>query len=167
MSTHTTRLRPLLASAALLSAFWATTAHAEEEFPGALADAAGMECVPTCLMCHTVNPGTAGTFTRKVGWALSMTGKLKPAAGDVAAFNEAWKTYEAAAPTGDLDNIKKGIEPESLQNVCSPTYGCGATFARTTHKSSLSSAMAAAFFSLVASLWVTRRRLRGGSKHAA
>jgi hypothetical protein len=140
-------------------------ARAEQEFPGALAEAADMACVPTCLMCHTVNPGTAGTWTKPLGIALGVPVATGKAAGAEAvdAFNAAWRTY-AADPTNaaNVAQIKQGREPGSGQDVCGPTYGCGASFASEAPKGSLSSALAAACFLLLASLWRVGRRLGGG-----
>jgi hypothetical protein len=162
-------LRALIAAMALCAtSFWVSLARAEEEFPGALTDAADMACVPTCLMCHTVNPGTAGSWTKPLGTALMSTGKLKAGAGDVDAFNAAWALYAAApANAASVAAIKLGIEPGMMQDVCGPKYGCGASFARATPKGALSSTLAAACFVLIASVWGARRRLRGGRGNTA
>ena len=155
------KLRLLLSAATLCAGSWPSLALAEEEFPGALAEAADMACVPTCLMCHSVNPGTAGTWGEKpLGIALGTSGKLKPGAGDVDAFNEAWKAYAAnAANARNVTLIKQGIEPKAEQDVCGPKYGCGATLAQTPSRGvSGSSATIIAAVSLAAGLWVARRR---------
>lgn len=124
-----------------------------------------MACVPTCLMCHTVNPGTAGTWTKPLGRALGPPVTMSKAGGAdaVEAFNAAWRTYAAdPANAPNVALIKQGREPGSEQDVCGPRYGCGASFAREDPKGSLSSALAAACFLLVAGLWNVRRRLRDG-----
>ena len=157
----------LLGGVALcVASAWPTLAHAEEEFPGALTEAADMVCVPSCLMCHTSNPGTASTWAQKpLGAALGapVTASKQMGIDAVDAFNDAWGRY-AADPNNktNVDLIRRGIEPSTMQDVCGPKYGCGASFARTTPKGSLSSVLAAAGFVLLASLWGVRRRLRGG-----
>lgn len=163
-------LRALVAGMAFLVAgSWVSLARAEEEFPGALAEAADMACVPTCLMCHEDNPGRAGTWgTKPLGRALA--GPLLPraGAGDVDAFNAAWAAFAAdPANAATVGLIKQGYEPGKMQDVCGPKYGCGASFARATPKGSVSSTLAAACFVLIASAWGARRRLRGGRDNAA
>src|SRR5687767_8066338 len=136
MPASSSLLRALLAGTAFcVAGSFVSLAHAEEEFPGALTDAADMECVPTCLMCHTNNPGTIGTYTKPLGSGLIGTGKLKPGAADIDAFNAAWATY-AGVPANEANValIKRGIEPGAMQDVCGPKYGCGASFARATPK---------------------------------
>ena len=105
-------------------------ARASEVFPGALQEAADMQCVPLCTMCHTSNPGNAQTWSaKKLPGALAtatnaqMEAILKP--GDAASLRAAYAVY-AANPdnAGNVANIKKGIDPQYLTNVCGPTYGC-------------------------------------------
>jgi hypothetical protein len=60
-----------------VAALWSTPAHASEVFPGALQEAADMQCVPVCLMCHTTNPGTVGTWTKPLGVAMFAAGARK------------------------------------------------------------------------------------------
>lgn len=159
MSHSWNSIRQLLSGVALcIATCWATTAHAEEEFPGALQEAADMECVPSCLMCHSVNPGTAATFLdRTLGKGLYGTGKLESGTGNVAAFNEAWRDWsskpENAAHVG---LIKQGTEPMTMQNVCGPSYGCGATFAGT--RAGATPMAVSGAFALLAMLWLARRR---------
>jgi hypothetical protein len=140
-----------------MAACWPIAARAEQEFPGALQEAADMECVPTCLMCHTVNPGIAGTHTKLLGAALDGTMKLNRGAGDVDAFKAAWAEYVAKTATPDqLAQIKRGIEPGTGQDVCGPRYGCGASIAR--NRAGTAPAAVAAVVSLLAGLLLARRR---------
>jgi uncharacterized protein (TIGR03382 family) len=153
-------LRALIAAMTFgVASSWVSPAGAEEEFPGALTDAADMECVPTCLMCHTVNPGTASSWARKpLGIALGapITAAKQSGADAVEAFNTAWASY-AAANAENVALIKRGIEPGAMQDVCGPKYGCGATFAPSRGVSGSSATIVAAL-SLAAGLWVMRRR---------
>lgn len=118
-----------------------------------------MACVPTCLMCHTTNPGTASSWgTKPLGVAMGVALVNNKGAGDVDAFNKAWATY-AANNQAAVALIKQGKEPGKQQDVCGPTYGCGATFAHTPSRGlPASSAAVVAALSLAAGLWVARRR---------
>ena len=117
-----------------------------------------MECVPTCLMCHSDNPGKAGTWTKPLGIALRTPVVNAKAAGAdaVEAFNTAWASY-APANAENVALIKRGIEPGAMQDVCGPKYGCGATFAPSRAVSGSSATIVAAL-SLAAGLWAMRRR---------
>ena len=109
-------------------------AHASPVFPGALQEAANMECVPLCTMCHASNPGTALSWVakevgRQVKSAAYPNGMPILKAGDEESLKAAFKVYAAslaADPMGaaKLARIQKGIEPISGEDVCGPTYGC-------------------------------------------
>lgn len=131
---------------------------AEEEFPGALAEAAQMDCVPTCLMCHTSNPGKADTWPgRKLSVDLLATGKFRLKAGDTAGVKAAYAEY-AASHAAEAEQIKKGIQPETGQDVCSPTYGCGARMAAANPSDDASMWAAALTAALLGVVWARRRR---------
>lgn len=158
MSHSWNSIRLLLSGVTLcLATCWSTAASAEEEFPGALQEAADMECVPTCLMCHSVNPGTANTYTKPLAGALLATGEFKRGAGDADGLKRAWQSY-ASNPANAMNValIKQGIEPGAKENVCGPVYGCGATFAR--QRAGSAPAAVAGIFVLVSMLWLARRR---------
>jgi hypothetical protein len=105
-----------------LAALWSTPAQASEVFPGALQEAAGMQCVPVCLMCHTTNPGTAGTWTRPLGAALFNGGMRK---GDTDSLKRAYKAFAAnPANAAAVADIQAGREPGQHVDVCGPIYGC-------------------------------------------
>lgn len=99
------------------------TARASEVFPGALQEAAGIECVPVCLMCHTSNPGSATTWqARPLALALYANGASK---GDVDSLKAAYKKFEAdPANAAAVADVKAGREPGTHMNVCGPVYGC-------------------------------------------
>lgn len=106
-----------------VAVLWSAPAHGSEVFPGALQEAADMQCVPLCLMCHTTNPGNATSWTMKpLGVALLNLGMRK---GDADSLKKAYKAYSAnqdnAAAVAD---IKAGREPGQHVDVCGPTYGC-------------------------------------------
>lgn len=156
MSRSCYALRRLFSCVGLcVAATWCGLAHAEEEFPGALFEAANMQCVPTCLMCHTVNPGTANTYTQPLGSALNGIGGFKKGAGDVEGLKAAYAKYAAEHPV-EAALITQGIEPGSEKDVCGPIYGCGATFARS--RAGATPAAVSGAFTLLALLWLARRR---------
>lgn len=112
-----------------LAALCSTRAHASEVFPGALQEAADMQCVPVCLMCHTTNPGTATSWqTKLLGPSLQLEGLKK---GDASSLTVAYKAYAAdPANAAAVADIKAGREPREHLDVCGPTYGCGAHVAK-------------------------------------
>lgn len=94
------------------------SALARPEAPGWLVDAAGMECVPQCTMCHLTNPGTISNWsTKPVGQNLFAPIKAE---ADIKPAYTAW----AAANPAAAALVKKGIEPSTGEDVCAPTYGC-------------------------------------------
>jgi MYXO-CTERM domain-containing protein len=136
------RTQPLLQGLILgasLVALWPAAAQARPEYPGAIQEAANMDCVPTCLLCHVVTPGTSSTWQQKpVGNAL-IGHNLEP--GNEDSVQGAWNgiVADSADPTkmcGSVTcatmvaTVPKGIEPSTMSNVCGPTYGCGATIAQ-------------------------------------
>jgi uncharacterized protein (TIGR03382 family) len=156
MSRSSNTLRQLLSGVALcVAGTWCGRVHAEEEFPGALFEAANMQCVPTCLMCHTVNPGTANTYTKKLGGDLNAIGGFEKGGGDVEGLKAAYATWAEANPILAAE-VTRGIEPGLKEDVCGPVYGCGATFART--RAGATPVAVTGVFALLAMLWLARRR---------
>lgn len=155
-------IRSLWLGVASLSsmALWPAIAHAEEEFPGALQEAAEMPCAPSCLLCHTVNPGTAGTFSKPLAQDLMKTGKLNLTAGDIPAFNEAFAVYKAANPD-KAALLAQGVNPDTGEQLCEVTYGCGATIApKPASNSPDKAATAAGVLALLGGVLLMRRRPR-------
>src|SRR4051812_4137424 len=58
----------------LLVMLLAVHASAEETFPGAIQQAAGIQCAPTCLLCHTEIPGNIGNLKQPFGLAVLRSG---------------------------------------------------------------------------------------------
>lgn len=113
------------------------TAHAEEPFPAEISEAAGMPCVPSCLLCHTTNPGQAGTWVGKQFGAYMGTHGAKK--GDAASIKTAYAAFAAdPANMSKVMDLQKGLDPDNNTiNLCTgPTYGCGAHIAKTTPQDS-------------------------------
>lgn len=94
------------------------SALARPEAPGWLMEAAGMECVPLCTMCHLTNPGVADNWAQKpLGAALF---------APINAQTDIKPTYNAWALMYPMEaaKVKAGIEPKTGEDVCGPTYGC-------------------------------------------
>jgi hypothetical protein len=110
-----------------------TAARASEEFPGAIQEAAGMPCAPQCALCHGVTPGTAGTFmNKKLGATLfNIEGNGVVLPHDVAKLKSAYAIY-AAKPENmaAVVDLKAGVDPQTKDSLCGPTYGCGARVAK-------------------------------------
>lgn len=105
-------------------------ARAEEPFPGALQEAAGLACAPSCLICHTTNPGNSSSWAGK-GFGVAMFNNgVKPGAGEAevkAAYDKfAADPMNAAKLALLLDNK----DPDNGQDLCQITYGCGARIAK-------------------------------------
>jgi hypothetical protein len=122
------------ASALLLPA----VAHASEQFPAALQEAAGMPCTPSCVVCHGKVPGDQGSFgARKLPQDVFIKALTIPPAGaaGVPVVKSAFATYAMKASTDPevkrvVDALKDGTDPETGDSLCGPTYGCGAHVAK-------------------------------------
>ena len=106
-------------------------ALASQNFPGAIQESAGMPCVPSCTLCHGVNPGTAATFMNKaLGKTLFTINGAVPA-NDANALKAAYAKYAMdPANAASVAALKEGKDPETGETLCGPTYGCGAHVAK-------------------------------------
>jgi len=105
-----------------------------------------MPCTPSCVVCHGKVPGDASSFfARKLPHALAASGGLPPpGAAGVATLKSDFATYAAKAATDPevlrvITALKQGIDPETGDSLCGPTYGCGAHVAKKAPPSDLSS----------------------------
>lgn len=105
-------------------------ARAEPEFPGAILEAADMRCVPTCLLCHTTNPGNASSWATKPFGVLMFQNGIKK--GDPSSVKTAWSKVAADTAKAELvANVRAGRDPDPPHaDICGPTYGCGAHLAK-------------------------------------
>ena len=130
------RMRKLVLGIASLGAasLWPSLATAEETFPAAIGEAANMPCAPTCTLCHTSNPGRADTWPgKKFGFFIGTHGVVKGAtAADVKMAFNAYKATAATDPAvaTALMALQNGVDPETGESLCGPTYGCGAHVAK-------------------------------------
>jgi MYXO-CTERM domain-containing protein len=104
----------------------AGSALARPEIPGQLQEAANMQCVPLCTMCHQTNPGVKDNWAnsgKELGLFLSgpITNQtdIKPA-----------YTMWAMSNPAKAILVQKGIEPSTGVDVCGPTYGCAVHVAK-------------------------------------
>ena len=104
----------------------AGSALARPEVPGQLQEAANMQCVPLCTMCHSGNPGTLSNWDptgRPLGFALNVPINSQT---DIKPKYLEW----AAMHPDDAAKVQKGIEPKSGADVCGPIYGCAVHVAK-------------------------------------
>jgi hypothetical protein len=133
-------------------------ARASQEFPGALYEAANMPCVPDCVLCHGVSPGTEETWpTKRLGLFLGTNGAKRHEPDTLKA---AFKLYQSnPANSASIAALGLGLDPQTNKDICTPSYGCGATIAH--HHASRSpdtAGVVAGGLALLAGLLVMRRR---------
>jgi hypothetical protein len=111
-------------------------ARAEEIFPAVIQKDANMPCAPSCTLCHTTNPGEAGTWAgKKFGFFMQTNGAMK---GDANSITTAYNAYvarvSAGVPAGmippQLAALQRGEDPDNGTSLCGPSYGCGAHIAK-------------------------------------
>jgi len=111
-------------------------ALASEQFPAALAEAAGIACTPSCVVCHGKTPGDIGSFqARKLARDLIALGLPPPGAAGVPVVKSDFASYAMKASTDPevarvVAALKDGVDPETGDSLCGPTYGCGAHVAK-------------------------------------
>ncbi len=119
----------LTTGAAVLATFLvAGSAQASEVFPAAIQEAADMSCVPSCLLCHTSNPGSITTFQGKPFGKAMFDNGAQPQQADT--LKAAYAKYAMANPSV-AESLKNGIDPDNQSALCNgPAYGCGARIAK-------------------------------------
>ena len=110
-------------------------AYAEGTFPGAIQQAAGIPCAPTCVLCHTEIPGNIGNLKQPFGLQVLRSG-VKP--GDPSSMYTVVATLRANSVDTDrdgkldVDELAAGTNPNTPDpnaELCGPLYGCGAHLA--------------------------------------
>ena len=130
------RIACLLAAAATLLAHGVS--QASPEFPGEIQGLLGMDCPPSCGICH-IDPDGGGDLTI-FGGRMKITGGL--VAGDTSTVWPALATIEMARPIidsdgdglGDIVELRANLNPmingnEKPDEIVCPKYGCGARVA--------------------------------------
>jgi hypothetical protein len=119
----------------LLVVSFALHAGAEPEFPGAIQEAAGIPCTPTCLLCHTAIPGTLANLKQPFGLTVLANG-VQPnhpeSMHTVVARLRDMKIDTDLDGKLDVDELAIGSnpnDPDPRVEICGPTYGCGAHLA--------------------------------------
>ncbi|HTM46123.1 MAG TPA: hypothetical protein VL137_14280 [Polyangiaceae bacterium] len=155
MATHTALTAPWLkrailpAVAALAFAgalVFSRAALASPNFPDVLQKVSGSNCAPSCLLCHSTNPGRATTAAASMKpFAVSVIGKGGVAAagkGDAMIRDIFLKMKNGDPATGapptdsdmdgmsDFTELGMNINPNpGNADLCEVTYGCGARIA--------------------------------------
>lgn len=144
---------------------WTAQAAAEETFPAIIAKDANMPCAPTCTLCHTTNPGMAGTWVgKKFGRFIGTNGAMKGVPSSVTTAFNAYKAsaaMDATVPTV-LMALQNGIDPETGESLCGPMYGCGAHVAKKLPPSDVSAPLWALGAVIAGGILRRRRRASGG-----
>jgi MYXO-CTERM domain-containing protein len=111
----------------------APIAAAVETIPGNMRDVMGLECTPTCLLCHTRETGGAD-YLNEFGVEMGLQTVQAPA-GVKAVFGPEGTAYDSDFDkdgVSDAEEIIVNTDPRSTADtgICSDaTYGCGAQVA--------------------------------------
>lgn len=136
-------------------------AQASEVFPAALQEAAGMPCTPSCVVCHGKVPGDIGSFTARA-LSRNLSAPLPPAGvAGVPTLKSNFAAYAAKAATDPevarvVAALKDGVDPETGDSLCGPSYGCGAHVAKKAPPTDLAAPLW--FFGAVLAGGLLRRR---------
>lgn len=139
--------RSLFVSAIAFALTSVESAAAAPNFPDAVQEVFGTSCVPSCLLCHSTNPGRKGTAFggQPFGLALAAKGIVGEASDDVikAALIKMRDGDPTAVPPvaatnsdgaedalSDAAELAGDINPNpGNAELCEVTYGCGARVA--------------------------------------
>jgi hypothetical protein len=108
------------------------SAWASSNYPGELQAAVGVDCLPTCTVCHETAGGGSGTVIQDFGIAMMERGLT--GGGNTDALTTAFDTLTADGVdsdgdgTADADELANGEDPnpdgEPFCDVVQPEYGC-------------------------------------------
>lgn len=127
--------RALLGSAALAGVtFLAPGATASPDYPDVIQRELDMPCVPQCTLCHTSNPGRAGSARQDFVEALRVFSKQPESIpGRLQELEEAMPPIDSDGDgTSDIEELRAGMDPNvpGEGDICAldVRYGCGARF---------------------------------------
>lgn len=131
---RTRRARPVRVAVSAAVLFLAPGALASPDYPTAIQDELGTPCVPQCTLCHTTNPGRAGTASQPFVNTLKVPGMntsgLRTAIRALAADQSADAPDTDGDGVSDVDELLQGHDPnvEGAGDICAldVRYGCGA-----------------------------------------
>ena len=127
------RLTPGLGVLAV-TVLYAQVAAALPEIPGEMRDVMGLECTPTCLLCHTTEAGGSDNMNA-FGKTMKTQTVQAPNVGVKAVFGpegSAWESNFDKDMYSDAAEIVNNTDPASTADtgICSDAiYGCGAQVA--------------------------------------
>jgi len=115
-----------------VTVLYAPVAAAIPELPGEIRDILGLDCTPSCLLCHKVEAGGEGTLN---GYGESVKGVQGPGGAErVYGFPDGtgFKTDYDKDLEFDANELIDNTDPRTTAKtgICSDaTYGCGAQVA--------------------------------------
>ncbi len=123
----------LLASVVLLMP---AASQASPEFPETIQLYLGMECAPTCLLCHRTLEGGLGTVDKPFGRAMVgafLTADAPETVGPaIETLDVTNMTDSDEDGVGDIQELIQSRDPNVAGEgvLCGPQYGCGAHIAK-------------------------------------
>jgi hypothetical protein len=154
--TRSTRSRFAIALGLALASFVSASAEASQAFPSTVMAEYDMPCAPTCTLCHTTNPGQAGTafMGQPFGRAVFANGALPTNVDSLKKALAAIKTNKVDSDgdkTPDFEELAQGDDPGKAgeARLCGPNYGCGAHIAKAPAKNGGAWVLAACAAALV------------------
>ncbi len=97
------------ASFAFVTLLFPALADASPEFVGELQEQLQMQCTPRCSVCHTSNPGSAGTATQPFAVTMKNAGLAPGDIDTVGPALESLKGPDKDEPSDDIDSDGDGV----------------------------------------------------------
>jgi hypothetical protein len=111
----------------------ATSARAQQEYPGMLQDHLALKYPPPCSLCHAKGNTGTGTVTTPFGWSMRGRGLVADEPQSVTKALDSLRdahTDSDGDGAADVDELVAGTDPNSagsipIPNGEEPGYGCG------------------------------------------